>query len=89
MYREHVVRPRRVMLRAVLAEARSRDDLRPDADLDLAVNALVGALYAQRLADPAIPQDWDARIVDTVLRGIGAPDKNAASIPGSATDRFP
>ena len=70
MYREHVVAPRRAMVRAVLEAARRRGEIRAGADLEMAAAMLIGALYAQRLAEPSLPPDWDARVVDAVLDGI-------------------
>jgi hypothetical protein len=70
LYREHVVRPRRQAVRAVLERARERGELRADADLDLAVTMLIGAYYAQYLAGDPFPPDWAERGVDAILRGM-------------------
>jgi AcrR family transcriptional regulator len=70
LYREHVVRPRRQMVRAVLERAREQRELRDDADLDIAVTMLIGAYYAQYLAGDPFPADWAEREVDTLLRGL-------------------
>ena len=69
-YREQIVAPRRRMIRAVLDVAAERGELRPGADLDLAVNALVGAFYAQALAGDPFPADWEERTVATILAGL-------------------
>ncbi|MFN8662177.1 MAG: TetR/AcrR family transcriptional regulator [Thermomicrobiales bacterium] len=69
-YREQIVAPRRRMIRAVLDAAAERGELRPGADLDLAVNALVGAFYAQALAGDPFPADWEERSVATILAGL-------------------
>ena len=50
LFRERLVAPRRRELRAVLEAARDRGDLRGDANLEVAVNALVGACFARYLA---------------------------------------
>ena len=70
LYRERIVEPRRRMIRGVLVAAAKRGELRPDADLDLAVNVLVGAFYAQSLAGEPFAEDWEERIVETVLGGV-------------------
>lgn len=70
IYRAQIVAPRRRMLRSVLEAAACRGALRPDADLDVAVNALVGAFYAQALAGDPLSEDWEERIVDTLLAGL-------------------
>jgi AcrR family transcriptional regulator len=70
LYRERIVEPRRRMIRAVLAAAAERGELRPEADLDLAVNALVGAFYAQSLSGEPFGEDWEEQMVETVLGGV-------------------
>ena len=69
-FRRHVVEPRRAMLRAVLARARERGELRPDADVEMGAQMLVGAYYAQYLAGIPFREGWDERAVDTVLKGL-------------------
>ena len=70
LYRKHIVAPRRALLRRVLEHARERGELRTDADLDLAVNMLVGAYYAQHLAGKPFARDWAEQVVDTVVTGL-------------------
>lgn len=69
-FREQLVEPRRRMLRSVLEAAQERGELAPDADLDTAVNALVGSFYAGYLAEAGVPDDWPERAVDVVLGGL-------------------
>lgn len=69
-FRTHLVAPRRSALRAILEDARTRSELRPDADIALAVNMLVGAYYAQYLADTPFADEWSAALVDAVLAGV-------------------
>lgn len=69
-FRESLVVPRRRALRAILDAARARGELRAGADLGLAVNMLVGAFYAQYLADTPFAEDWSAQLVDTLLCGL-------------------
>jgi AcrR family transcriptional regulator len=69
-FRKHVIEPRREMLRAVLARARARGELRPGADIEMGTQMLVGAYYAQYLAGVPFREGWDERVVDTVLKGL-------------------
>ena len=69
-FRKHVIEPRRAMLHAVLARARERGELRPDADIEMIAQMLVGAYYAQYLAGVPFREGWDQRSVDTVLKGV-------------------
>ena len=70
-FREDVVAPRRALFRAVLQRAQKRGELRDRVDIDLAINLLVGAFYAQYLEGRAFDTGWEERVVDMVLTGIG------------------
>lgn len=67
LYRERIVAPRRTMVGRVLLDAQARGELPQGMDIDLMVNALVGAYYAQYLAGTPFPDDWEERLVETVL----------------------
>jgi AcrR family transcriptional regulator len=69
-FRRHVIEPRRVMLRAVLARARDRGQIRADTDIEMVAQLIVGAYYAQYLAGVPFRKDWDERVVDSVLNGL-------------------
>ena len=70
LFRERLVAPRRAMLRAILERARERGELRPGADIDCAVSALVGAFYARYLAASTIPRNFARNLVEIVWRGL-------------------
>jgi AcrR family transcriptional regulator len=74
-FREQVVQPRRSALRKILEEAGTRGELATGADLETAVNMLVGSYYARYLVDGRVPRDWPERAVDAVLVGLQT-DKN-------------
>lgn len=69
-FREYLVAPRRRALRAILNQAVARGELAVTADVGLAVNLLVGAYYAQYLANIPFSEQWSAEVVDTVLAGL-------------------
>ena len=71
-FRRHIVAPRRSHLRAILEAAQLRSELREHADLDAAVNMLVGSYYARYLTGEGIPRDWAERIVETLLHNMEA-----------------
>jgi AcrR family transcriptional regulator len=75
-YFAQVIEPRRQMLRALLYRGIERGELRPDIDLDAVREVLISPMLVVvkggALADP-LEADMPARIVDTVLAGIGAP----------------
>jgi AcrR family transcriptional regulator len=72
LFRQRLVHPRRRELRALLHAARERGELRPDADLNVAVNALVGAFFARHLAGESLGGRFVTALVDTVLDGVRA-----------------
>jgi AcrR family transcriptional regulator len=69
-FREYLVVPRRRTLRSILDAAQARGELRPGADLALAVNLLVGAYYAQYLVGAPFAGDWSDNVVDALLAGL-------------------
>lgn len=70
LYRRLIVGPRRAMVRTVLEQAQERGGLDAKADLDAAVNALVGSYYATYLAEGSVDEGWADRTVSTVLGGL-------------------
>ncbi len=79
-FREYLVAPRRRALRAILDAGQARGEFRPEADLVMAVNLLVGAYYAQYVAGTPFADDWSARVVDSVLEGLN-PSPSAPTAP--------
>ena len=76
LFRERLVAPRRRELRAVLEAARGRGELRPRVNLDIAVNALVGAFFARYLAGESLRGRFVSDLVDTVLDGLRRPSSS-------------
>jgi AcrR family transcriptional regulator len=70
LFRDRVWTRRWQAFRGILDEGRARGEVRADADLDAAINLLIGAIYARHLSGAAVPRDWPARTVATVMRGI-------------------
>lgn len=71
-FRERLVAPRRQRYREVLDRGVRRGQVRADADLDAAVNAIVGSLYGRYLEAGDVDDDWPARIVALVWPAIAA-----------------
>lgn len=96
-FRVKVVQARRDEVARVLARGVSRGDLRPDADVDVATELLVGPVYFRLMFGGELTQEFAERVVDSVLRGyatIGehtsaarrhpaSPSKKTAAVPGS------
>ncbi|MGD9755462.1 MAG: TetR/AcrR family transcriptional regulator [Acidimicrobiia bacterium] len=70
-FRERLVHPRRTRLRAILDRGVAAGLLDADADLDVAVAACTGILYAQALAGTRPPKAWATRVARHVWRSCG------------------
>jgi AcrR family transcriptional regulator len=70
-YKETIVEPRRDLLRSVLRRGVASGELRPDADVEVAMWLLMGAVVA-RGKDGAeqVAADYAERVVDEVLLGL-------------------
>lgn len=70
LFRRRIVSPRRRRLREALRRGVERGEVRPDADLEVAVNFLVGSFYARHLTGKRIGAVWPRRIVAVLWDGI-------------------
>ncbi len=77
LHRERVVGPRLAYLRTLLERAGQLGQLRGDADLDLAMDMLVGSVFARRVAGTTGEPGWAERAVATIWAGMG---------PGTGTE---
>ncbi|MFI1166983.1 TetR/AcrR family transcriptional regulator [Streptomyces sp. NPDC020801] len=73
LLRERTVIPRRALLRKVLEDARERGEVRPGADLEAAVSALLGPFYADYMAGRGGHMGWAEQAVDLVIAGLRPP----------------
>ena len=71
-FRERVIHPNRQRIRTILEGARHRGDLRPDAELEIAVDMFAGALIARHLTGPEPSPAWMQALIDQVWSGIAA-----------------
>lgn len=73
-YKQQVVEPRRELIRQVLRRGVDSGELRADADVEVAMLALTGAVLAREKHDaqPVAAPGFAARVVDEILRGIAA-----------------
>lgn len=62
-----------------------RGDLRPDADVDIATELLVGPVYFRLMFGGELSLDFANRVVDNVLRGYAVTSTTQKRLPsGSA-----
>jgi AcrR family transcriptional regulator len=81
VYREQVVEPRREQLRPVIERGIARGDLRPDTDLRLVHELLLGPLlYRLLLSGPPLDRKLTTSLVDAVLDSF-SPDGRARPMP--------
>lgn len=69
-FRERVVHPCRRRLMAAFEAARESGQVRADADVELATDALIGGLLARSLAGVPLPPDWAEQAVRGMWQGL-------------------
>ncbi len=69
---ETVIEPRREVVRSVLRRGVATGELREDADIEAALYMLRGAALASAAHSEPVPRDYPLRVVETLLRGLGA-----------------
>jgi hypothetical protein len=70
LFRERTLLPRQAALAALLADARDRGELAPDADIEAATTLLMGAYQSRYLSGEPFPERWEERLVTTLLAGL-------------------
>jgi len=85
LYRARVIEPRARHSRQLLHNARQRGQIRPDADLDAAMELLIGSLFTRALTGDRSPRPWPERAVDTLLDGLRTPPETAEPVAGVPT----
>jgi AcrR family transcriptional regulator len=84
VYREHVVDPRRAQLAPVIERGIARGDLRPDSDVRLIHELLVGPIfYRLFFSGGPIDRKLSTRLVDAILQAF-APRSERAPAPKRA-----
>jgi AcrR family transcriptional regulator len=83
VYREQVVQPRRARLAPVIQRGIARGDLRPDTDVGLVHELLVGPLFYRLLFSGApLDRNLGRRLVDAILAGFAPrPDHPSLATP--------
>jgi AcrR family transcriptional regulator len=77
LHRQRVIAGRAAHSRALLRAAQSRGAIRSDANLDAAMEMLIGSLFARALAGDRSREPWPERSVDTLLRGLQDPTQRS------------
>jgi hypothetical protein len=73
-YRDEIIEPRLAQLALVIRRGVERGDLRPDTDVRLAHELLVGPVFYRLLfSGQPLDDDLGPRITDAVLRALAAP----------------
>ena len=80
-----LVRPRRAAIATILRRGIERGELRPDIDVELVSEMLIGPMIARVLTsggDPGVLEGLPMRVWDVLAAGIAAPDGVGASAHG-------
>lgn len=81
-FHRHVVPARRRAMLEALVRGRQRGEIRADADIELAIDALHGAVfYRLLLSGEPLDADFTERLAHQVLDGIAAPGRPPARAP--------
>jgi AcrR family transcriptional regulator len=86
LYRSRIVAPRRQRLQGILRRAAVAGLIDADADLDSAVAACTGMLYALVLAGRPVGPTWPTRTATMVWRAVGGTPP-AAEVPTAVRQR--
>ncbi len=71
LHRQRVIAPRRAYARSLLERARDLGQLDPNADLDLALDMLVGLVIARAISGEEHRSGWVEGALDLIWRGSG------------------
>jgi AcrR family transcriptional regulator len=71
-FRASVVQARRAEIARLVERGIARGDLRPDADVDVATELLVGPVYFRLMFGGVLDLDFAERVVDAFMRGYAA-----------------
>jgi AcrR family transcriptional regulator len=86
-FRATIVQARRDEIARVIRRGIARGDLRPDADVDIATELLVGPVYFRLMFGGELSRDFANRVVDTVMRGYAAPQGGSSPPAASNTPK--
>ena len=86
-FRATVVQARRHEIARVIGRGIARGDLRPDADVDIATELLVGPVYFRLMFGGELSRDFANRVVDTAMRGYAAPQRGSSPPAASTTQK--
>jgi AcrR family transcriptional regulator len=89
LHRHRVVEPRLGYARSLVVRAQELGHLAEDADVDLALQMLVGSVFARRVAGHASTPGWADRAVDAIWTGMGAGQKGERGPGARRQGRMP
>jgi AcrR family transcriptional regulator len=72
LHRQRVVEPRMAYAKSLLVRAVELGQLAAEADLDLALQMLMGSVFSRRVAGQPSEPGWAVRAVDTIWTGMGS-----------------
>lgn len=72
LWRERTAVPYHRLLKEILEHARKEREIDADADLDMAVDMMLGAYYSRYLSGGSFPDDWPQLVVTAVLKSLDA-----------------
>ena len=78
LFRRRISRPRRRLMSAVLKLGIERGHIRPDVDVDIAIDMVAGAAFARYIDHGSSAADgWIDTVLHMIFQGIGGDDAGA------------
>jgi AcrR family transcriptional regulator len=76
LFRRHVILPRRAAIKGLLERGVGRNQLRRDADLEVVVDCIVGAILARHVSGLPMDEKWIRSVIRIVLEGAATPTES-------------
>ena len=69
-FREHILLPRRAIVREIVERGKTRGDIRADVDSDLPIDLLAGTWLARGFAGATVDEEWRERMFEFVWESV-------------------
>jgi AcrR family transcriptional regulator len=71
-FREHILLPRRALVREIVERGKARGEIRADIDSDLPIDLLAGTWLARGFAGASVDADWRERVFSFIWESVRA-----------------
>ena len=71
VFRRRLGEPRRALMREVLRHGIGRGEVRPDVDLEVAIDMVGGAVFYTYIWGSSSDENWAKKVLEIIFQGIG------------------